>query len=278
MRLLHLLTAAVVGTGMTLVAVPAASAADLVTAPNGDKVVPQKVTNRVDDNGWARDNFNRVATIHHVKGNNYTVTIADSGTFTTVMGEPTPANDDGAATLARSLTGNFTGGGSYTVKGNLKNDDKLRKLPSSFDDAAGKKVETGDWAKQFFGAKATSSGITGWKWTYKTADEQMDQDESGITGNVTGKLSSELAAAGLCRTANKTLRWTVTNARGDRARDFKYGVSLGGGKWGAVKTATVPAAGKVTVWTPPGYTLAVHYWNGYAVYMRTYAKASTKSC
>jgi hypothetical protein len=278
MKRLHLVTAGLVGAGMVLAAAPAALAADLVTAPNGDKVVSQQIVNRQDDNGWARDNFKRAATIHHVKGNQYTVTIADSGSFTTVKGEPTPAQNDGDATLSRSLTGTFTGGGVFQVKGNLKNDDKLRRLPSSFDDSDGNKVSTGDWAKQFFAAKATSSGITGWKWTYKTADEQMDQDEAGITGNITGKLSSKLAAAGLCRTSNGTLRWTVANVQGDRSRDFKYAQHLSNGKWATAKTGTVPAGGKVTVWTPSGTSLSVHYYDGYSVYKKTYALPSKTRC
>jgi hypothetical protein len=266
--------------GSLAFAAPNAYAADLVTAPNGDKVVSQQVTNRKDDNGWARDSFKRVATIHHLQGNQYSVVIADSGSFKTVKGEETPGDKDGAAKVSRELSGTFMGGGTYTVKGNLKNDDKLRKLPSAFDDSDGKKIETGDWAKQFFGPKANSSGIEKWTWTYRTADEQMDQDESGITGNITGKLSSRLEIGPVCSTKT-TSRYFVKNVRGDRPRAFKWATNNTNGAkgWSSAKWSSEIAPGATLNFTTGrGSSLAVHYYDGYGKLFKVYAFLPKAAC
>jgi hypothetical protein len=70
----------------------------------------------------------------------------------------------------------------------------------------------------------------------------------------------------------------VANVQGDRSRDFKYAQHLSNGKWATAKTWTVPAGGKVTVWTPSGTSLSVHYYDGYSVYKKTYALPSKTRC
>jgi hypothetical protein len=265
--------AAVVLAGGLTVAVQSPALADVVIA--------QQLKDRKDDHGWARDSFKRTATIVDTgaEGGEYKVTIADEGTFTTVPGEKSPADPE--VMVSRALTGSFTGGGTYTVVGELKNGAQLKALPDSFDDSDGAKVSTANWAKQFFKSGAVSSGIKGWKWSYATLDETMVQEEGkAIAGNITGKLTSKLTVANQCRvsTKDKRNRWTISNVQGDRARTFHHWVAYNGKYTTGLPATTVKPGESVTVTTPHGGRITVRYWDGYAQEKRLYgwSKASVR--
>lgn len=281
MKHLHLMAAAAVGAGMVLVTTPGAGA----SVP-ADVVVTATVRNHP-DNGhgspseWADLAFKRTMKIHNNGDGTYALTTSDVGSLITRKGAGSPNN---GAHITRTLSGQFSSASTGSATGTLS-DNYLANDKKVFDPKTGHPFSSNEWFKSFFESGVTGSPFsTHYAFTYKTLDEKwVDADTNNdgqdtSAGDVTGRLSSELRAAGLCRTPNKTLRWTVANVRGDRARDFKYAQHLSSGKWAPVKTGTVPAGGKVTVWTPPGTSLAVHYYNGYSVYMKTYAKASTKSC
>lgn len=244
------------------------------SSANASITIKQHVSNRIDDNGWARDTFDRTSVITASPSGGYDVVITDNGSFKTVKGQPSPANP--SVTVSRSLVGKFTGGGKYHVTGSLKTTSQLNALADSFDDSAGTQVSTGNWAKQFFKSGATDTGITGWKWTYITADEQMvQQDGQPIVGNITGKLSSKLTVAGVCRTA-ASAKWKVANGQGDRSRPFTYWTYNKG--WSKAKTGTVNAGYSVTVTSPKATSISVHYYDGYGNKRAAYAKVATKTC
>lgn len=241
----------------------------------GGITVEQNVSNRQDDNDWARDDFKRTAKIVG-SGTTYTVTLTDEGTFTTKKGEPSP--NAGAAVLSRSLKGSFEGGGVFHVTGHLKSSSAIEALPDSFDDTDGVNITTGNWWKQFFKSSATSPGIVGWKWAYATADETMVQEDGKpIVGDITGKLTSKLTAANKCRVSKKDKRnvWTVSNVQGDRSRTFSYWVKYNN-LYSAHFSAAVAPGQTVQVITPGGGRLTVSYYDGYTVNKRVYvySKAS----
>jgi hypothetical protein len=282
MKHLHLMAAAAVGAGMVLVATPGAGA----SVP-ADVVVTATVRNHP-DNGhgspseWADLTFKRTMKIHSNGDGTYALTTTDVGSLITRKGAGSPNN---GVRIARTLSGQFSSASAGSATGTLS-DNYLDNDKKVFDPKTGHPFSSSEWFKSFFKEGVTGSPFSGhYAFTYKTVDEKWidadtnDDGQDQSAGDITGKLSSKLVAAGLCQTSSKTLRWTVTNVQGDRARTFKYGVYLGSGKWSSAKTATVSAGRKVTVWTPPGKgMLAVHYYNGYSVYMKTYAKASTKRC
>lgn len=232
-------------------------------------IVVQEISNRKDDNGWARDTFTRTSEIKG-SGNKYTVTITDSGKFQTVKGEPSP---NAGVTISRSLPGVFNGTGVFKVKGHLISDAKIADLPDAFDDTNGTQIKTGDWYKQFFGKKATSTGIHKWTWSYSTDDEKMVQAEGHpIAGDITGKLSSHLIGKSKCRVskADKRNVWTVTNVKGDRSRDFKVWVKSNG-KYSPTQHGTVAAGKSVEVVTPNGGRLSVWSYDGYGKLLKNYS-------
>jgi hypothetical protein len=281
MKPLHLVTAGLVGAGMILAAAPGAGA----SVP-ADVVVTATVNNHP-DNGhgspsqWADDNFVRTMKIHDNGNGTYALTTTDKGSFVTHKGAGSPNN---GVSIARTLKGTYSSASTGTATGalaaNYRDSDK-----KVFDPKAGHPFSSNEWFKSFFQSGVTGSPFsTHYAFTYATVDEKWldadtnDDGQADVAGDVTGKLSSELRAAGLCHKTDGTLRWTITNTRGDRPRDFKYAQHLKNGKWAAVKTGTVQPGGNVTVWTPSGTSLAVHYWNGYSVYMKTYALPSKTRC
>jgi hypothetical protein len=232
-------------------------------------IVIQTINNRKDDNGWARDTFTRTSEIKG-SGNKYTVTITDTGKFQTVKGEPSP---NAGVPISRSLPGVFSGTGVFKVKGHLISDKKIQDLPDAFDDTNGTQITTGNWWKQFFGKKATSTGIKDWKWSYSTDDEKMVQAEGfPISGDITGKLSSHLIGKFKCRVskADKRTVWTVTNVKGDRSRDFKAWVMYAG-KYSPTQYGTVAAGKSVEITTPYGGRLSVWSWDGYGKRLKNYS-------
>lgn len=268
-------------------------------------VFSQNLNNRPDSgrcgNVWARDTMTRSVRITDVGGDHYKVDLTDAGTFTAVVGEHTPSlqttvqpsSIDAGVNLTtgacgsddriwRALAGSIRGGGTYDVvcadPCRLKSSTEMQALPESFDDTPGPTVTTGNWAKQFFKGPVSDAGITGWKWTYQTADETHVQSESGYSGNVTGKLSSKLTVTNLCRVSktDKRNRWVVRNVRGDRARDFKYAVSdaTKASGWTSNTVSSVAPGSSRTVTTSHGGTIAVHYYNGYGLLQKIYTQSN----
>lgn len=271
---------------MVLTFAPAAVAA---VAP---VTVEQKVVNYADNCGggthWANSDFTATTTITDLGGGKYTLSVTDRGTFTTRKGAKSP---NGSATISRDVTGTLYSERTYEVEGKLKSEFKLGQLPDydrkNKQDISADKCANG-WWKQFFVKEKTDqaqSAMKAYTFDYRTAVEVGDEHmvetsgSSELTGNIVGRLKERLTLTALCRTAN-TQRWVVSHVQGDRTngRDFWYGVSLGGGKWAPAKKANVGVGGKLTVWTPRGYTGTVHYYDGYSNLVKLYAKASTKSC
>jgi hypothetical protein len=199
-----------------------------------DLEITQHVKNRQDDNGWARDDLARTVKIAK-RGPVFIVKLSDEGTFTTVKGQPSPAN--ASVLVENRVKGEITGGGFYVVRGQLKGRHELRQVPRFFNDGNGTQVTTGDWFKQFFKAGATSDGIKHWKWTYTTRTEKMVQEEGhAIVGNITGKIRRHhqshqvrrtvLTAASKCRVPHSRANvWTVAKVAGGRdATLFAYRV------------------------------------------------------
>jgi hypothetical protein len=236
----------------------------------GGVTIVQTVKDRKDDSGWARDSFTRTSKIVG-SGDEFTVTITDAGTFQTVKGEPSP--NAGAATISRSLPGTINGIGTFKVTGHIKSSSALDALPDAFDDSTGTVITTGNWFKQFFKSGATSPGITGWKWSYATADETMVQEDGhAIVGDITGKLTSHLVGTSKCRVSKSDKRniWVVKNAQGDRSRNFKFWVKYAD-KYSATQHGTVAAGGSVEVTTPNGGRLTVVWYDGYTKQLRHYS-------
>lgn len=243
----------------------------LASPAHADVTVSQQVANRPDSGSfgtWARDTFKRTVTIRDIGGDQFSVKLADAGTFTTIKAAPSPK---AGTPMTRALTGTFTGSGTYTVDCadpcRVKTADERAFLPGFFDDADGVQVTTANWAKQFFKGPVTDTGIVGWSWTYSTADETHTQSEqNGQSGDITGRLSSVLKAANKCRVSktDKRNRWTVSSVQGDRARQFGYAVTYNG-VTSAKKYATVNPGASLVVTTPNGGTLKVTYYDGYGV-------------
>src|SRR5882762_5092653 len=91
------------------------------------------------------------------------------------------------------------------------------------------------------------------------------------------RVPSKLTVQGLCRGQLFAI-WLVTNAKGERGRNFTYQVWIRPGKWGVASSAYVSAHTTVPVITHGGSTIRVRYYNGYAVALHTYAKAARAVC
>lgn len=273
------LTAAIAG---VTVAAGGSVAAYALTASK-DVVVTATVKNHP-DNGhgmpsqWADDTFVRTMTIHQTGPNAYTITTADKGTFTTRKGAGSPSGAVGVQ-IARKLTGAFSSTGTGHVTGSLVANPKSLS-GKTYDDAHGTPFpSSGAWAATFFTPSSTVSPFDHYSFTYTTADEKwVDADTNGdgtspSAGNITGKLSSKLAAASLCRIkGGHRNRWTVKDVQGDRAVPFTYRVSYHG-KWSATAHGMVAVGGSVILTTATGGYLSVRYMDGYGKTERTSARS-----
>jgi hypothetical protein len=235
-----------------------------------------RINNHADDcsggNHWANTSFDRSTKIVKVTDNpgpkdDYKVTIKDEGTFTTIWNAPS-LFDDNVHEL-RTLTGSFTGGATYDIKGELK---AYNPTGDVFDDTntQGKNC-AGAWPKVFFKTGYTGGINNDWGWTYKSLDETMVNAAAGNSGNITAKLTSKLTATNWCRISktNKANRWVVKNVQGDRSRTFSYWVKYGN-TYSAHFSATVAPGGQVVITTPFGGRLTVSYYDGYTVNKRVY--------
>lgn len=273
------LTAALAG---VTVAASGSVAAYALTA-SADVVVTAIVKNHP-DNGhgnpshWALDSFTRTMVIHKTGTNTYTLTTTDKGTFTTIKGAGSPSGAAGVQ-ISRKLTGQFSSTGTGHVTGSLVANPKSLS-GKVYDDAHGTPFpSSGAWAATFFTQGSTVSPFDHYSFTYTTADEKwVDADTNNdgqdpSAGNITGKLSSKLAAANLCRIeGGHHNKWIVRNVQGDQPVPFSYRVSYHK-KWSGTAHGMVAAGGSVTLTTATGGYLSVRYSDGYGKTERTSARS-----
>lgn len=132
---------------------------------------------------WATDNITRTATVtRHAAAPAsdcgtaaiscwfFTMTISDTGTFTTDSGAYSPNQATPGTKIAGVLTGNLTGGGNQQFYA-----DANPQMPVTLSYAGSGPLGTSSWYKLFFpdgtnfgDAPATSAGVpwTSWSWSY----------------------------------------------------------------------------------------------------------------
>jgi hypothetical protein len=137
---------------------------------------------------WATDTFVRSTTVTaNDEKDSYTVTIADSGTFTTIPGASSPR--DGVALPNAPVTGVVNGTMTFQVLSDVAPDGSL--LPATING----KPDTSNWPRRLFSANAEVNVSAGdYSWTYKTdceswTDASNNNDGSDdAAGDITGKL------------------------------------------------------------------------------------------
>jgi hypothetical protein len=160
---------------------------------------------------WAYDTFDRTLTVTLASPQPatlptgipagdlaYTVTIADKGSFRTILGAGAPDQAAGGLKISHSVKGSVNG--TYALTAYAPAADALAgTVPAAEEDnfsaATNGFVSTGDWAKQAF---ATQAGVTvsggAYSWTYATGCETWTDTSSNgdgnfaADGNITGKI------------------------------------------------------------------------------------------
>jgi hypothetical protein len=152
------------------------------------KVVHVELTNRSDSgedgNNWARDNMKRQFRITEVSPGEYLVIIADVGKFTSIAGQQTPGNDDGAAVFGSSVTGNINGGwsASLTAPADFATFDKSA-LPETIN---GDGISTGAMVGSLFTGESAVSLGDDWSWNYSYKGQKWLNSVTGNEGNISG--------------------------------------------------------------------------------------------
>jgi hypothetical protein len=258
----------------------AAMAAGLLsaTAPaSAATTMTNVIKNHADDcgggNHWANDTFTRTTVINRVTDNPgpndvYKVTIKDDGTFTGIAGGPSLF--DVNVHLLRAIPGTIKGGATFTITGALKSYNIDGDV---YDDGNAQLTNcASSWPTKLF-KSGYAGGIDDWGWTYQTSDETMVNAAAGSSGNIIGKIASVLTAKTDCRLGVKvkTNRWTVSNVKGPRSRNFSFWLRYTDGTYSKTGYGSVAAGGTTRVYTPAGGRLTVKFYDGYGVEKRVYA-------
>jgi len=200
-RLARKLIPAAAGMIAGLAAVTLAPAAH---AASGDAATfTQQLLNRPDSGGdgntWAFDTMFRTTKVVDqgtvAGGEQFTVTVTDSGTFQAVQGQLTPSAADLAAKISHPVKGSVEGSITYVIvapAGSLRPSQAL----ASEDDNFGTALKTTQQLAESVFTSTVSTTGGAWGWTYKTAAGETWVDAStGLSGNITGLLPAKPPAA-----------------------------------------------------------------------------------
>jgi len=176
----RIITAAVAGAAIPVLAMTAASASPASHRPPPPKLVTvtatTKLSNRADSGGngnWATDAMTRKLVIRETGRSagvyDFTATVTDSGSFATDNGAFTPdqGGTDAGLVIFKHTAGSLYGGADYSFTATTLPDGRYVPSRESGTPLSGDRT-TSLWYEQAFGAGTVfgGTGIGNWSWSY----------------------------------------------------------------------------------------------------------------